>query len=380
MCYEQGELQAYLDGEVSRQNSWEIEVHVADCERCRAALDELRQQEAVVTAGIEEHNRTVGDHQSNREKAWGRFVEEQAEGNKRSLLRGVDRMMRRNAKLAAAAGVVLSLALLLSLGPVRSSIAGFLGIFRVDKIETVQISPQDLARIEEAMKSGGEDLEIPNFGKIDVKGKEESRIVSLEETRKAVDFSVRIPDGAVAGFGAPTIRVQSPVSAKLVLDVEKANSLISSFGGKKMLPGTIDGKSFSLEVPAVVRAEYPAASQDARALNISQARSPEIKVPEDVDVEDIRDALLSIEILPSDLRSKLAAVDDWRHTMLVPNIDGSAKNVTVNGSDGVFITSPEHRQWRGESSALIWLQDGVITVIEGDLTLDAAMDIASGMK
>jgi hypothetical protein len=380
VCYDDGDLRAYLDSELDRQKSWEMELHLAKCRECQEVLDELKMQDEMVSSTIEDYRHATRDFVSNKGVAWQRFLEKHEKGNKKRFWRGVDQLMRSYAKIAALAVAFILLAVLLSFGSVRSSIAGLLGIFRVNQIETVDVSPKDLAQIEQAMKNGGEDIDIRNFGKISVNGSEETRIVSREEAQKAADFSLKIPNGPVAQYGAPTIRMQSAMDVKIALDVTKVNSLIGSLGGSKLLPAAMDGKTFTLNVPTMIRAEYPAADQAARPLTIGQARSPEIKVPDEVDVEEIRDALLDIQILPDQFRKKLAAVDDWQHTLLVPNIDGSTQKVVVNGNDGVFVSSPKERNWGGSSAALIWLQDGVINVVEGGITLDDAMAIASLMK
>lgn len=289
-------------------------------------------------------------------------------------------VMSRQVKIAAALVAVVLLAVLLSIGPVRSSVADFLRIFRMEKIDTVDISFQDLAKLEHAMKNGGKNIDIQNFGKVAVEGREETKVVSLEEAQKAVDFPLMIPNTALNDFGSPTYKMQAPIKISLTLDIQKVNSLITSFGSDNLLPDTIDGKTFTLNVPTIIRAEYPAATPGSRPLIIAQARSPEIIVPKDVDVDQIRDALLSLEVLPENLRSQLAAVNDWQQTMLVPNIDGSTQKVSVNGLGGVFVSPPDHTEQTEKGGALIWPQDGIITVIQGEFTLENALAIATQMK
>ncbi len=380
MCYSQDELQTYLDSEVTQQKRWEIEVHLENCKECQNIFSELKKQDEMVGSVLEGYNSINQKLKPNTKQAWKRFTKEYAGESRRHLSEGVGQYMRRYGKIAAVLATMISLAALLSFAPVRASVADFLSIFRMDRIETVNITPRDLARLEEVMKSGGEEVNIENFGEVAVEGKEETKIVSLEEAQKAVDFSLKIPGTPVDGFGSPTISMQSSMKVKLNLDVEKVNSLITSFGGNELLPETIDGKTFILGIPTMIRAEYPAVDQGSRPLDIAQARSPEIMVPGEVDVDTIRDALLGLEVLPEDFRKKLAAVDDWQRTMLVPNIDGSTQEVSVNGLDGVFVSSPNKIESIEKSGALIWPQDGIITVVEGELTLEEALAIASLMK
>jgi len=64
--------------------------------------------------------------------------------------KGVFGLLRAYRKLAAAVAAVAFLGILLSFAPVRAVAAQFLTLFRVQKIETVGISAEDLNRIQRA--------------------------------------------------------------------------------------------------------------------------------------------------------------------------------------------------------------------------------------
>jgi hypothetical protein len=114
---------------------------------------------------------------------------------------------------------------------------------------------------------------------------------------------------------------------------------------------------------------------------VGQSRSPEIKTSSDVEVKTIRDALLSIPALPDSLRKQLQAVDDWKHTLLIPNVDGSSQEVAVNGTTGVFIAGGADRNGGTGTGSLIWQQNGVVYVMAGaGLDLDTALNLAGQMK
>ena len=75
----------------------------------------------------------------------------------------------------------------------------------------------------------------------------------------------------------------------------------------------------------------------------------------------------------------MASINDWQHTFILPNIEGSSKDVKVGGAEGVFISAPEGSA-AGSYSGLIWQKDGVVYGISGDLTLEQTLDIANKMK
>lgn len=58
---------------------------------------------------------------------------------------------------------------------VRAAASDFLTLFRVEKMQTVTINPQDLRSIERAFREKGLSLNIENFGKVTNNGVGERR-------------------------------------------------------------------------------------------------------------------------------------------------------------------------------------------------------------
>jgi hypothetical protein len=162
----------------------------------------------------------------------------------------------------------------------------------------------------------------------------------------------------------------------LTLDTVNINKMIQSFGSDKLLPDDLNGKTFTVNIPAQVTAKYKGLENDT--IIVGQSRSPELIAPGS-DVLAIRDALLALPILPDNLRSQLASIDDWQHTIIVPNVDGSSQEVKVNGAEGVFISQPDGSDTE-DISCLVWQKDGVVYAVSGRLTMEQALDTASLMK
>jgi hypothetical protein len=137
---------------------------------------------------------------------------------------------------------------------------------------------------------------------------------------------------------------------------------------------------------------------------ITQGKSPQLDVPDDVNVRELREAVLNLPILPPHLKSQLAGIDDWQHTMVIPNVEGSAREVQVNGAQGVFVThgpAPQVKvkvegnkgevQVNGHEGtvieektvsygSLIWQKDGIVYAINGTLDLATALRIAESLR
>lgn len=287
-------------------------------------------------------------------------------------------MLGKYKKAAVAAAMVLALTVSFSFGSVRGFAADLLTIFRVEKVQAINISPEDMAQMEKAFREGSGNVDVDSLGKVEVTGKQQFRQATLDEVRQAVDFTVKLPATPV-GYNGPNMGITSGFSVNLTLDTEKVNAMLQSMGSKELLPKSLNGRTFSLKSPAAVMAEYSSNDGTQKTLAIAQSRSPELKVPNGTDILALRSALLSIPALPDNLRRQLEAVTDWQHTALIPNIQGSSTEVMVNGVQGLFITQPDHANVN--MSGLVWQQNGVIYMVGGEeITLEQAKAIASQMK
>lgn len=162
------------------------------------------------------------------------------------------------------------------------------------------------------------------------------------------------------------------------LDTQKTNDILKSFGATTLLPDTLNGKTFTAKIPVVISATYDGPEN----LTITQTRSPQLTAPSDTDINTIRDAILALPFLPDDLSRQLAAINDWQHTFVVPNLNGSTQTIKVAGASGVFIAAPQESQMpkHAVSNALIWQKGGVIYAITGNLTLEQSLIVANSMK
>ena len=287
-------------------------------------------------------------------------------------------MISRYRVIAVALVLVLGLGAALSFSSVREAAAGFLSIFRVEKVQTVSLDLNDLQQIESALREGGRKVDLKQFGRLEVDGKVKMTPVTLAEAQKMVSFAVKEPQVVPPGLFPLQILYSSPATASFTLKVNNVNALLEHFGSKSLLPPELDGKKFSLDLPAAVVMQW--AAPDGRPeLTIVQSYSPQLKVPEGVDLENVRKALLGLPILPDDLKRQLTAIDDWQHTAVIPGINGSTRSVTVQGVPGAFITEPGSGGLSGENS-LIWVKDGLFYAVQGKITCEQALQTANSLR
>ena len=373
MCYNQGTLQAYIDKELTEAEMDTAREHLDGCNECSMLYHKLLDSEMLVTESLEGFL-AVDRERFDAELAWSKLKLETVQEERENRKEVLNKM--RYKKLFTAVASVLALAVLFSFSPVRSMAAEFLTVFRVDKVSVVAITPEDMNQLEKMMREGSGLVDIKNFGRIEVSGKQEVRAVTAKEASEAVDFNLQIP--SIAGYGTPSLKLMPGTNVTLAMNVIKVNEMLQSLGSSEKLPIELDGKEFKLIVPSAITAEY---TNEAGNIMLVQARGPSIQTSSGADVNSIRKALLSIPALPENLKKQLSSVEDWQHTALIPVSSGQYSKVQINGAEGVFIKGNSPESLNSAMNALVWQKSGVLFVITGEgLQLEKAVAISATMK
>lgn len=395
MCFEEGILQAYIDDELNIVDSREVQRHLEHCKDCMLKVKVLQANGVFVGQSLDDYLSNIPETSNNNNLS---IIENLKHDD--NLIQKVRRRsinsMRQYKKIVACAAMVATLVTAFSFPGVRSMASEFLNVFRMEKVQTINISTSDLKELEKALDEGASKTDTL-IGNIEVVGKNESVPVpvTLEEASASVDFDIVLP--RLAGYAEPELMKTTGNTINFTLDVANANGFLRSLGSDQLLPENIDGKKFQMVIPNIISSSYSSANDQ---VFIMQARSPELKAPSGVDALAIRDALFNIPALPQNLRNQLLAVDDWQHTALIPNVDGQSREVTVNGSQGVFNEgSPVNDPMNSKEDAfyingvdiggsvkdtikyLVWQQNGVIyTIIGENLDEESALAIAEQIK
>ncbi|HEY5488196.1 MAG TPA: zf-HC2 domain-containing protein [Candidatus Limnocylindrales bacterium] len=376
MCYEDGRLTAYLDGEVAPEERAEIAAHAETCPDCAANVARLEEDRAVAAEALVKLQPTA------------EVVSLDARRDERRASPPARRWGRAQiAAVAVAALVIASFAI----APIRNAAANLLQVFRVQKIQTVSISQADLQSIGAALEKGGH-VDLQAFGEAWIDGAaSEPAQVTLAEAQAAVDFPIKLPKNQ---SGDPALYLQKAQTYRFKLHVAAINDALKTYGSDRTLPAALDEKVFEVSVPEIVLARYgtpaggtaggPQGQPDG--IYVGQAHSPELVVPDGVDAASLRDVLLNLPFLPQNVRDQLAAVTDWQSTLLIPNVDGTAHDVSIDGVKAVVI-SPKSaaRDARKKATMLgpitdtttvIWNDNGVVRAVGGPIDEGTAIALA----
>lgn len=405
MCFEEGLWQAYLDQELEPHMHHELERHLKECPHCRGFVSELQRGQEYLNISLQPYRLQTEKLRFSTTAGWERFTRK---NTSKSFVRKGLYMMSNIPRKVVAAIMITAVAGSLTLTPVRSAAAQFLQVFRAEKITTVTLSMQDIERMRSSLSKGVGEVDLKDYGKIVLTGKRESETVAMSQLKEKADFPVNLPSFLPQGYTNGEARISSSFSTDFTLNVENFNKLIQALGGENLLPPGISGKTLSIAVPQMVSITYYNEELKSR-INISQGKSPQLNVPDNVDINGVREALLSLPILPLDLKRQLAGIDDWQHTIIVPNVEGNVRDVTIAGAQGVFIEhgpssvevtfregdgpgSPGREiEYNGNRGAvrengqvgggtLIWQKNGIFYVVNGPLDLAAAQEIALSMR
>ncbi|MGQ9558084.1 MAG: zf-HC2 domain-containing protein [Desulfurispora sp.] len=372
MCYNAGTLQAYLDGELPVAQKQEVEQHLQSCPGCREQLARLEENRAFARSCLADYAAHVSRIPVQTETAWQKLLA--GEGVSDNNWRKGDTMLSRLKKVVAVAAGVALLGGTFSLQPVRGFAENLLQIFRVEKIQTVQISAEDLSQLRQHLEKSQGEIRLENLGQFRVAHKSRTSKITLAAARQQASFPFRV----IQDYQPYVEYVEKEEANQLSLrlQVEQANAILQSLGGQQLLPAELDGQEFIIKTGDAYRTVYREPQGQSTITHV-QMPAPELVVPRGVDVAALRQALLELPILPDNLRRQLAAVQDWQHTALIPVMEGQSREVVVDGTQGVYFSGQGEAAGTG---TLIWHKDGVSHMLYGRLSLEKCLELAERLK
>lgn len=253
-----------------------------------------------------------------------------------------------------AIGAVGALALavaLLALPPVQAAADQLLKVFRVQSVVFVPVD-QDRIRELEQLDFDSSTLFV---SEPTVVGGEQAPVsaASAAEASALAGFTVAEP--ALASPPLSTeYQVQGRATVEAQVNVESARQLLQLAGVTDVaLPDALGDAPIRADVPPSVVSTYRGADYE---LTLVQGTSPEVALPEGVDLAQLGTAVLRMLGTSPDQAAQLSSQIDWSTTFVFPfpaNLDG-VRTVSVDGLTGLMVTSRE----RGERSMQLYFQRG----------------------
>lgn len=385
-CIESGTLQAYLDDELSREEKKRVMQHLETCESCRSYLKELRDFDAFAIEELEEEDLDVDT-----DAAWATFEQrlsqsttsksprpvESFEVNSKQQpeqRKGWNKLKTTTKKWLISGAAAATLFGSLAIPQVQVAADQFLSIFRVDQVEMVKITTSDIEEVEQfLMRSEEGTYTLQGLGEVKLAESDQQRkqFESLEEAKQEGFDLAKVP-----GYDFSYISVSPSYKLTLTLDVNKANSMLQQIGADAKFDEQLDNKPFSIKVENTLRADYGNAKH---TIAFTKTKLPEITVPKDVSISELRDTMLALPFIPQNVKDQIRSIDQIEKTLPIPYVqkEGSTtKEITVNGSKGHAMTY--HNQ-----TYMVWQQNGYVYMLEGyskDLTIEKLIQFANQIQ
>ncbi|MED1781226.1 zf-HC2 domain-containing protein [Brevibacillus fortis] len=390
-CADTGFIQAFLDGECGQKESEQFLLHMEQCEQCRDDLDELSALDSWTREKMEHVFSKTDEVSVNTEAAWQRFSgtigktnhAEQSDrekiGNKRTIIRrSWNQMNKQTKRWVTGASAAAVLAVSLSFPQVQAAANDFLSIFRMDKVEFVKVTQQDLKELERWIANGNVgEMELNGIGKIWIDENDQEKLEQRNyyyKSREAAEKAgVKLP-ALPKEVTVDSVDINSPYTIHMEIDAERANKLLAQLQVEARFDEKLSGKRFSLKIPAM---QHIWMTEGKESFGYSVVDAPELTAPEGVDLAQLRETLLALPFIPDQVKKQMINIEDWQHTLPVPYMaDGESKmkEVKVNGQNGMLVTGQYNTH-------LMWQQDGQIHIVEGnEKNSDRLLDFANQLK
>jgi len=349
-CYDEGQLRAYLDGELSLSARAALVAHLSRCADCqsqlghqralaaqirsllpappampapRDALARLRAASAQTTRNVPDFQHTQRSKSMVSNSFWF--------GRNRSLLAGL--------------ALVVAVVSLLALPPVRAAADELLSIFRVQKLMFVPVSRD---RLEQLNKLNF-DKDTLFVAKPTAQRSAPLRdVASADAAAEAVGSAIGQPTAFPSAPLSSEFKVSGPSKMQFQVNVAAARQLLELMGVDDVsLPDALGAAPIAVDVPAFVQAHYHGANYE---LVLHQGHSPSVTLPDGVDLSQLGKAALRLLGTPAADAEVASRAINWNNTLLFPfpaDTD-DIRQVTVGGENALLISGggrgDQHRQ------------------------------------
>lgn len=354
-CYDEGQLRAYLDGELPPPERTALGAHLAGCAACQGQLDRLRASAMRVRsllpapAAAPEPRAALARLRAAQPLDSQTFKPSNA--RRRSFMQSNAFLSSRSRPLLAGLAVVVAIVSLLALPPLRVAADNLLSIFRVQKLMFVPVSPE---RIEQLSKLDFDKdtlfLSKPAADKTDPP----RTVGSAAEAASAIGAPVAQPSVFPSAPLSTEFKVSSPANIQFQVNVAAARQLLSLMGVDDVsLPDALGSAPIAVDVPAFALTTYHGANYD---LTLHQGQSPSVALPDGVDLSQLGKAALRLLGMPSADAELASRTINWNNTLLFPfpQDTSNIRQVTVGGENALIVSGGR----RGDQHWQLYWQRG----------------------
>jgi hypothetical protein len=357
-----GALMAYRDGELAPGEKQIVQTHLSACEVCRDRLKNIEAQSGQVSTILSAVAPNALEAPAAR-RALFDLKQTTYERKDYTMLDQIKTSKRMQRTVAGIAAVIVIIGLF-TLAPVRALASDFLALFRVQKFVAVDIDPERMQQIAEAVDQSmglGEVQHLTEEG-------QGTEVGSLDEAAGLAGFTPR----TLEGYGDPShIVVHDGSTSTFTPDVQAMRQVFQAVNvDPNLLPDNIDGQTFTLTTSPGVAQVWTNEDGSPRFM-VMQAPSPTIEGPDDVDYEQLGEAMLQLLGMDADEAHRLSQSIDWTTTVVlpIPRDVASVREVNIDGTTGLVFDARGHGDGDGEGrpgGAVLWEKNGIVYLVAAD--------------
>ena len=267
-----------------------------------------------------------------------------------------------------AIAVLLAAALLTGLG-VSGVAQSLIRVFEPQQLQAVQVSPSDFAQTTALLDYGKVNWQ-PEAPKL-------QQLTDASAAQAQSGLPVFSPASLPKGVSGPvTYGVVSRATGSLTFDAARLQASAAKAGVKvSPMPSSIDGSTLVVNGgPALIEVwglSTATGAMNVPTLVIAQTRVPTVDST-GASTTQLEDYLLAQPGVPPELAAQVRAIKDPSTTLPIPIPKGLAttESVQVNGTAGLLIKAVV-------GAGVVWVKNGVIYAVGGQLTPDQVLAIAT---
>jgi hypothetical protein len=276
--------------------------------------------------------------------------------------------------LAPAFAAVL-VAALVAVPGVRASVAQFISLFRVVHFVAVPVDESRVERLKaDNLELGaliGEHVQVLQDPGPPV------TMSSLADASAAAGMTLAVPQWLPENTQVLETSVMGERVVRVTASSHRLQQVMDALGINDLaVPAGLDGHVVNLRVPPVTMIRYEHGKRRSR---LFQARTPQLTLPDSIDVKALGEIGLRILGLQAAEAKQFAQAMDWHSTLIVPvppNASGF-RQVRIGGRLGVAISHQPRDQ--SPTTTIIWSTADRVFALVSILGTEDALQIANSV-
>lgn len=344
--------------------------HIRSCDRCLSTLADMRDDATRVGRALQvpgmDRTSAPGQETVHLDGAWTRLAALVDEPGSAVPVRKATRRrkvsIRRPAVAAAAAVVVLA-------GAGVAAASDWFQIFRTEEVAPLAFRVEDLNALPDLGAYGRlETSDAPNLRAVP------EPAMAEEQTGLEVPRVSELPRGVQ---GESFIYAGDEVSATFTFSAARAADAAARAGEPlEPPPPGLDGSPIRLVAGPGVASMWMHPTTGIPSLFVMRAKAPTAHASGSVPFDEALDYLLGMPGLPEDVAARLRTfrVGSSRLPIPVPEERFTTSVGDVAGRRATVLATRDRSM-----AAVVWVEDGVMTVVAGPLSVEEVLDVARGL-